>query len=148
MFCLYIWPRASGDSVGRPVLVGDGAAHDVVARGSGLVTFLGVRAGVACVAMSNAVAMRPAVAIRVRSPPLVGVIAASPPAAAAPGLGRKLVMEGLDLVGEVGVGGGKRGVRGNKLLQDGLLVGDSTGEVVKGLVDGVEEAGVEGGGVG
>ncbi len=30
----------------------------------------------------------------------------------------------------------------------GLLVGGSTGEVVKGIVDGVEEARVEGGGVG
>jgi hypothetical protein len=45
--------------------------------------------------------MGPAVALRVRSPPLVGVIAASPPAAAAPGLGHKLVTESLDLVGEV-----------------------------------------------
>ncbi len=66
--------------------------------------------------MSNAVAVRPAVAIRVRSFPFVGVIAASPPAAAAPGLGCELVTEGLDLVGEVGVRGGKRGVRGDKLL--------------------------------
>ena len=79
-------------------------------------TFLGVGAGVAVVAMSNVVAVRPAVAHRIRSPPLVGVIAASHPADAAPGLGRKLVTEGLDLVGEVGVGGGKRGVRGNELL--------------------------------
>ncbi len=62
-------------------------------------TFLGVGAGVAGVAMSNAVAVRPAVARRVRSPPLVGVIAATPPPAAAPGLGRKLVTEDLDLVG-------------------------------------------------
>ncbi len=147
---MYNRPWASGDPVGRPVLVlvGDGAAHDVVARGGGLVIFLGVGAGVAVVAMSDAVAMGPAVAIRVRSPPLVGVIAASPPAAAAPGLGRELVAEGLDLVGEVGVGGGKRGVRGDELLQDGLLVGGSTGKVVEGIVDGVEEAGVEGGGVG
>ncbi len=38
--------------------------------------------------------------------------------------------------------------RGNELLQDGLLVGGSTGEVVEGGVDEVEEAGVEGGGVG
>ncbi len=56
------------------------------------------------------IAVRPAVAIRVRSPPLVGVIAASPPAPTAPVLGRELVMEGLDLVGEVGVGGSKREV--------------------------------------
>ncbi len=96
---MYVWPGASGDPVGRPVLVGDGAAHDVVVRGSGLVIFLGVGAGVAGVAMSNAVAMRPAVACRVRSPPLVGVIATTPPSATAPGLGRKLVTEGLDLVG-------------------------------------------------
>ncbi len=60
--------------------------------------------------------MRPAVARRVRSPPLVGVIAATPPPAAAPQLGRELITEGLDLVGEVGVGGGKRGVRGDELL--------------------------------
>ncbi len=145
---MYVQPGASGAPVGHPVLVGDGAANDVVAHGSGLVTILGVGAGVAVVAMSNAVAMGPAVAIRVRSPPLVGVIAASHPADAAPGLGRELVMEGLDLIGEVEVGGGKRGVRGDELLQDGLLVGGSTGEVVEGIVDGVEEAGVEGGGVG
>ncbi len=34
------------------------------------------------------------------------------------------------------------------MLEDGLLVGDSTGKVVKGVVDGVKEARVEGGGVG
>jgi hypothetical protein len=102
---------------------------------------------VAVVAMSNVVAMGPAVAIRVRSPPLVGVIAASHPADAAPGLGRELVAEGLDLSDEIGVGGGKRGVRGDELLQDGLLVGGSTGKVVEGIVEGVKEAGVEGGGV-
>jgi hypothetical protein len=62
-------------------------------------TFLGVGAGVASVAMSNGVAVRPAVAHRVRSPPLVGVIAATPPLAFTPGLGRKLVTESLDLVG-------------------------------------------------
>ncbi len=98
-FFWYVQPGASGGPVGHPVFVSNGAAHDVVARGSGLVTFLGVGAGVASVAMSNAVAMRPAAACRVRSPPLVGVIAATPPPAAAPGLGRELVMEGLDLVG-------------------------------------------------
>ncbi len=145
---MYIRPGASGAPVGHPVLVGNRAANDVVAHGGGLVTFLGVGAGVAIVAMSNAVAMGPAVAIRVRSPPLVGVIAASHPADATPGLGCKLVVEGLDLSGEVGVGGGKRGVRGDELLQDGLLIGGSTGEVVEGIVDGVEEAGGEGGGVG
>jgi hypothetical protein len=74
---LYIRPRASSAPVGRPGLVGNRAAHDVVARGSGLVTFLEVVAGVAVVAMSKAVAMGPEVAIRVRSPPLDGVIAAS-----------------------------------------------------------------------
>ncbi len=61
--------------------------------------FLGVGAGVASVAMSNVVAVRPAVARRVRSPPLVGVIAATPLPTATPGLGRKLVTEGFDLVG-------------------------------------------------
>jgi hypothetical protein len=111
---LYVRPRASGAPVGHPVLVGNGAAHDVVARGGGLVTFLGVGAGVAILAMSNAVAMGPVVAIRVRSPPLVGVIAASHPADATPGLGRELVTEGLDLVGEVEVGGGEREVRGDE----------------------------------
>ncbi len=78
MFCLYVWPGASGGPVGRPVLVGYGTAHVVVVCGGGLVTFLGVGAGVAGVAMSNVVAVRPAVARRVRSPPLVGIIAASP----------------------------------------------------------------------
>ncbi len=110
--------------------------------------FLRMGAGVASVAMSNAVAMGPAVSIRVRSFSLVGVIDASPPATAASGLGHELVTKGIDLVGEVGVGGGKRGVRGDELLQDGLLIRGSTGKVVKGVVDGVKEAGVEGGGVG
>jgi hypothetical protein len=127
-FCLYVRPGASGAPVGRPVLVGNRATHDVVAHGVGLVTFFGVGAGVAVVAMSNVVAMGPAVAIRVRFPPLVGVIAASHPADAAPGLCRGLVTEGLDLSSEVGVGGGKRGVSGNELLQDGLLVDGSTGK--------------------
>ncbi len=81
---MYIRPRASGGPVGHPVLVGNRATHDVVVRGGGLVTFLGVGAGVAGVAMSNAVAMRPAVARRVRSPPLVGVIAATPPSCCRP----------------------------------------------------------------
>ncbi len=127
---MYVRPGASGAPVGHLVLVGNGAAHDVVVHGGGLVTFLGVGARVAGVAMSKEVAMGPAVAIRVRSPPLVRVIAATHPADAAPGRGRDLVMEGFDLVGEVGVGGGKRGVRGNELLQDGLFIGVSTGEVV------------------
>ncbi len=51
------------------------------------------------VAMSIAVAVRPAVAHRVRSPPLIGVIAATLLPAAAPGLGRELVTEVFDLVG-------------------------------------------------
>ncbi len=113
---MYVWLGASGGPVGRPVLVEERAAHVVVVRGSGLKTFLGVGAGVASVAMSNAVAVRPAVARRVRSPPLVGVIAATPPPAAASRLGRELVTKGLDLVGGVGVGGGTRGVRSNDLL--------------------------------
>ncbi len=87
---MYVQPGASGGPVGHPVLVGDGAAHDVVAHGGGLVTFLGVLAGVAGVAMSKAVAMSQAVVRRVRSPPLVGVIAATPPPTTTPGLGRKL----------------------------------------------------------
>jgi hypothetical protein len=116
MFCLYVWPGASGGHVGHPVLVGNGAAHDVVARADGLVTFLGVGAGVASVAMLNAVAVRPSVARRVRSLPFVGVIAATPPPLTAPRLGGELVAVGLDLVGEVGVGCGKRGVRGDGLF--------------------------------
>jgi hypothetical protein len=86
--------------------------------------------------------------LQVRSPLLVRVIAADPPSAATPGLGHKLVTDGLDLVGEGGVGGGKRGVRGNELLEGSLLVGGSTGEVVEGVVDGGKEARVEGGGMG
>ncbi len=85
-----VWPGASGGPVGRLVFVGNRAAHDVVAHGGGLVTLLGVGADVAGVAMSNVVAMIPAVARRVRSPPLP---------AAAPGPGCKLLMESLDLVG-------------------------------------------------
>ena len=92
--------------------------------------FLGVRAGVAGVTMSNTVSVGPAVARRVRSPPPVGVIAAAPVFAATPGPGCKLVAEGLDLVGEGGVGSGKRGVRGNELLKDSLLVGGSADKVV------------------
>ncbi len=34
------------------------------------------------------------------------------------------------------------------MLKDGLLVGGSTGKIVEGIVDGVKEARVEGGGVG
>ncbi len=89
------------------------------------------------VAMSNAVAVRSAVACMVRSPLLVGVIAAAPPPAATPA-GRKLVMEGFDPVGKGGVGCGKRGVRGDKLLKDSLLVGGCAG--IEGIVDGVKEA--------
>ncbi len=111
-------------------------------------TFLGVSTGVAEVPMSNTVSMGPAVACRVRSPPPVGVIAAAPPSAATPGLGHELVMEVFDLVGEGGVGSGKRGIRGNELLVDGLLVGGSAGKVVQGIVDGVEGARIEGVGVG
>jgi hypothetical protein len=103
---------------------------------------------VAVVTMTYTVAMRPAVACRVRSLLLVWVIAAAPPSSASPGPGCKLVTEGLDLVGESGVGHGKRGVRGNELLEDGLLLGGSAGEVVEGSANGVKEATVEGGGVG
>jgi hypothetical protein len=111
------------------------------------VAFLGVGAGVAGLAMSNTVAVRPAVARWVGSPLLVRVIAAAPPSAATPGLGHKLVTESYDLVGKGGVEGGKRGVRGNELLKDSLLVGGSAGAVVEGVVDGVKEARVEGGGM-
>jgi hypothetical protein len=47
----------------------------------------------------NVVAVRPAVACRVRSPLLVGVVAAAPPPSAAPRLGQELVTEDFDLVG-------------------------------------------------
>ncbi len=50
---MFVRPRASGGPVGHPVLVSNGAAHDVVVHGGGLVAFLGVGAGVAGVAMSN-----------------------------------------------------------------------------------------------
>jgi hypothetical protein len=79
---------------------------------------------------------------------LLGSLLPPPPSAAAPGLGRELVTEGFDLVGEGGVGGSKRGVRGDQLLEDELLVGGSAGKVVKGIVNGVKEARIEGGGMG
>jgi hypothetical protein len=110
--------------------------------------FLGVGAGVASVSMSNMVSMGPAVASMVRSLPPVVVIAAAPPFVATLGLGRKLIAEGFDLVDEGRVRGGKRGVGSNKLLDDGLLVGGSAGKVVRGIVDGVQEAGVVGVGMG
>jgi hypothetical protein len=117
--------------------------------GGGLMAFLGVGAGVAGVPVSNTVSLEPVVARRVRSLPLVVVIAAATPSATTPGLGQELVTEGLDLVlGEGGAGSGKRGVRGNELLMDSLLIGSSAGEVVGGIVNGFEEARVEGGGVG
>ncbi len=144
---MYVRPRALGGPVGRPVLVGNGAARDVVMSSSGLLAFLGVRA-VTGVTMSNTVSVGPAVAHRVRSPPPLGVVAAAPPSTATPGHGCKLVMEGLELVGEGEVGSGKRGVRGNELLKDGLLVGGSAGKVAQGIIDGVKEARVEGGGMG
>jgi hypothetical protein len=59
-----------------------------------------------------------------------------------------LVTEGFDLVGEGEFGAGKRGGRGDELLEDSLLVGGSAGKVVKGVVDGVKEARVEGGSMG
>ncbi len=48
--------------------------------------------------------------------------------------------EGFDLVGEGSVGGGKGGFGGNELFEDGLLIGDSAGKVVQGIVDGVQKA--------
>ncbi len=147
-FCCYFRPGVSGGPVGHPVHVGNGTTRDVVAHGGGLVAFLGVGAGMIGVPMSNTISVGPAVAHRVRSLPPVGVIAAAPPTAATPGLCRELITKGFDLVGEGGVGGGKRGVGGDELLEDSLLAGGGTGKVVKGIVNGVEEARIEGGGVG
>jgi hypothetical protein len=70
--------------------------------GSGLVAFLEVGAGVAGVPMSNTVSMGPTVARGVKSLPTVGVIAVAAPSPVTLGLGRKLVTEGFDLVGEEG----------------------------------------------
>ncbi len=53
-----------------------------------------------------------------------------------------MVKEGFDLVGEGSVVGGKRGVSGDKFLEDGLLIGGSAGKVVQGIVHGVQEASV------
>ncbi len=50
-------------------------------------------------------------------------------------------LEGLDLIGQVGVGGGEGGVGGNQLLEDSFVVGGGAGEVVEGIVDGAEKAG-------
>ena len=58
-----------------------------------------------------------------------------------PLLGCELGLEGLDLVGQVGVGGGEGGVGGNQLLEESFVAGGGAGEVVEGIVDGVEEAG-------
>ncbi len=91
---MYVQPGASGGPVGHPVLVGNGAVNDVVEHGSGLVTFLGVETGVAGVAMSDAVAMRPAIACRVRSPSLVEVIAATPSPTACPRIWPRVVHGG------------------------------------------------------
>jgi hypothetical protein len=71
------------------------------------VAFLGVGLGVAGVTMSNRVSVEPAVARRVRSSPPAGIVAAAPPSTATPGPSCKLVTEGLDLVGEGGVGSSK-----------------------------------------
>jgi hypothetical protein len=79
--------------------IGDGTTHAVGTSGGGLVAFLGIGAGVAGVAMSNTVSMELAVASGVRSLLPVGVIAAAPPSTASLRLGRKVVMEGFDLVG-------------------------------------------------
>jgi hypothetical protein len=83
---------------------------------------------------SNTVSMGPAVARRVRSLPSVVVIAAAPPSAATLGLGHKLVTKGFDLVGEGRVGSDKRGVSGNELLEDSLLVGRSVGRLSRALL--------------
>ncbi len=96
--------------------------------------FLGIRTGMATMPMSNTVSMGPAVAGRVRYYLPVGVIAATPSSAATLGLGRKLVTEGFDLVGEGSVGGGKGRVSGNKCLKDSCLMGGSTGKVVQALL--------------
>ncbi len=75
---MYVRPGVSGGPVGCPVLVGNRAAHDVVARGGGLVTFLGVGAGVAGVAMFNAVAVRLEVAHKTGPLLLLGTLMPPP----------------------------------------------------------------------
>ncbi len=104
--------------------------------------FLGIGAGVASVPMSNVVSMGPAVTSGVRCILPVEVIAVAPSSAPTLGFGRKLVTEGNDLVGEGGVGGGKGVVSGDKLIEDGLLISCSTGKVVLGIVDGVQESSI------
>jgi hypothetical protein len=50
-------------------------------------------------------------------------------------------LEGFDLVGKVGVGGGVEGVGGNQLLKDSCIIGSGAGKIVEGVVSGVKAAG-------
>ena len=145
--CCYVWPGASG-TPGGPVLVGGVATLGVLASGVALVAFLPVGTGGVVVLISDTPSMRPAVACGVGALLLASVLRAPtvPTAAAATIsalalLGVKLGLEGLDLVGQIGVGGGEVGIGGNQLLKDSFVVGSGTGEIVEGVVDRVEEAG-------
>ena len=146
--CCNVQPRASG-TPGGPVLVGRGAALGVLASGVALVAFIAVVAGVTVVPISNTPSMRPAVArgvgallpTSVVGAPTAPIATAATTISALVLLGVKLGLEGLDLVGKVGVGGGERGVGGNQLLEDSFVTGGGAGKIVEGIVNGVEEIG-------
>ena len=136
--CCYVWPGESS-ALGSPVLVGGGATHGVLVSGGALVAFFGIGTGLTVVSVSNTIFVRPAVANVVGALLLVSIVGA-PTVFAMTLFGTKLVLEGLDLVGEVGVGGGEEGVGGNQLLEDGFIAGSGGGKIVKDVVDGVKEA--------
>ena len=149
--CCCVRPGASG-APGGPVLVGGGAALGVLASGVALVAFLAVVTGVTVVPISNAPSMRPAVACWVGTLLPAGVVGApiTPTATAAatiPALALldvKLGLEGLDLVAQVGVGGGEGGIGGYQLFEDSFVVGSrGAGKVVgiESVANGVKEAG-------
>ena len=136
--CCYVQPGASGVPGGL-VLVGRGATLDVLASGVALVVFLLVPAGDAVVTIPNTPSVGPAVACGVGALLVVGAPTTPTTTAAASISGRKLDLEGFDLVGKVSVGGGKGGVCGNQLRDDTFVVGSGADKIVKGVVNGVEE---------
>ena len=136
--CCYVWPGESS-ALGDPVLVGGGAAHGVLVSDGASVAFFGAGTGLTIVSVSNTILVRPAVANVVGALLLVSIVGA-PTVFAMTLFGTKLVLEGLDLVGEVGVGGGEEGVGGNQLLEDSFIAGSGGGKIVKDVVDGVKEA--------